>query len=205
MKVVFVGSNHNIQQMVDICQLHSLEVFGIVDGDYWNNTTHIDAVPVVGSESQWDWSSNYYYFVATNWTLGTDPVHQRNRQKRINHINLLQQNHIQCINLIHPTAVVPITCTLGNGIMIGANAVLGNHCRIGNHCQIREQSYLAHSATLGNNVILQVQSYIGSHVTVQDHSYVGIKSSIIARSAETLTIPDNSFIKSHSLITSVSG
>jgi UDP-3-O-[3-hydroxymyristoyl] glucosamine N-acyltransferase len=205
MKIVFVGCNHNIQQMTDICHGQGLTVVGILDHDYWNNTEQIGSVPVIGSEQQWNWSNEYAYFIATNWIPGNDTVHQRNQLKRINQINLLQKQKIQCVNLIHPTAVVPNTCTLGQGIMIGANSVLGNHCQIGDYCQIREQSYLAHSATLSTNVVLQVQSYIGAGVVIHDHSYIGIKSSIIPKSTDQLSIPANTFVKSHSLITSTPG
>lgn len=202
MKIVFVGSNHNIQQMTDICQSQGLEVVGILDHDYWLNTEHIGSVPVIGSEQDWNWSTEYSYFIATNWIPSNNPVHQRNQLKRINQIKLLQQQKVQCVNLIHPTAVVPNTCVLGQGVMIGANAVIGNFCHIGDYCQIREQSYLAHSATLGTNVILQVQAYVGTNVVVNDNSYIGIKSSIIPKSTDQLSIPANTFIKSHRLITS---
>jgi UDP-3-O-[3-hydroxymyristoyl] glucosamine N-acyltransferase len=154
MKVVFVGSNYNIRQMTDICYASGIEVGGILDHDFWKNTTHIDGVPVIGTEHDFHWSPEYSYFIATNWIPVNNSTHLRNQKKRHTQIQLLEQHHIQCINLIHPSAVVSNTCILGHGIMIGANAVIGNHCRIGNFCQIREQSYLAHSATLKENIVL---------------------------------------------------
>jgi UDP-3-O-[3-hydroxymyristoyl] glucosamine N-acyltransferase len=201
MQVIFVGSNYNIRQMTDICHARGIEIAGLLDQDYWNNTQHIDHVPVVGNEHRFDWSSDYKYFIATNWMPGAEPAHKRNQQKRIDQINLLKQHDIRCINLIHPTAVVPETCTLGVGVMIGAQVVLGNHCKIGDYCQIREQSYMAHSSTLGTNVVLQVQSYVGSNVVIHDNSYVGIKASIIPKTVDPLIIPKNSFIKAHSMVT----
>jgi UDP-3-O-[3-hydroxymyristoyl] glucosamine N-acyltransferase len=187
--------------MSDLCRAQGLTAIGILDQDYWNNTADIDTIPVIGNEYQFDWSDNYCYFIATNWIPSNDPIHQRNQAKRLKQINLLKQHNVQCINLIHPTAIVPDTCTLGQGIMIGANVIIGNHCAIGDYCQIREQSYLAHSSTLKNNVVLQVQSYTGTNVVVHENSYIGIKSSIIPKNSGQLTIPSNSFVKSHSLVT----
>jgi len=205
MQVIFVGSNHNIRQLTDICTALKLDVAGILDQDYWNNTQHIDHVPVIGSETNWTWSDRYCYFIATNWIPDINLVNQRNQQKRLDQIDLINRHQVQCINLIHPTAIVPDTCELGAGIMIGANVVVGNYCKIGDYCQVREQSYLAHSSTLGRNVVLQVQSYIGSSVTVEDHGYIGIKSSVIAKLPNPLILPKNSFVKSHSYVTNPPG
>jgi len=203
MKVVFVGSNQNIRQLTDICHARGYEVVGILDQDYWTNVSQLDTIPIIGSEIDWTWSTEYSYFIATNWVPGSEPVNQRNQQKRQSLIQLLKQHRVSCINLIHPAAVVPATCKLGHGIFIGANAVLANHCEIGDYCQIREQSYLAHAVTLGQNVVLQVQTYIGSGVVVEDNSYIGIKSSVIPPSVwpADLTVPENTFVKAHSLVT----
>lgn len=199
--IVFVGSNHNITQMVDICCANNLKIAGIVDQDYWNNTSDIHGVPVIGSEYSFDWNSKYHYFIATNWTPVRFDFSVRDRAKRARLIELLKQQDIQCINLIHPTAIVPNTCQLGTGMMIGAGVIIGNYSVLGDYCQVREQSYLAHHCRVDFNSVLQVQSYTGHNVLISNNCYIGIKASIINNDVDPIIIPPNSFVKSHSLIT----
>ena len=198
--VVFIGSNYNLLQMVDLVRLQGRELVGIIDSDYYNNTEHICGVAVVGSEETWDWGQDYEYFVATNWSP-RDSVQERNRVKRVAQITQIKNQKVDCINLIHPTSIVPETVQLGQGIMIGAGAILGNDCHIGDFCQIREQSYLAHNTTLSENIIVQVKAYIGAGVTIKEQSYIGKRASIIPTESTGLVVPANSFVKSHSLYT----
>lgn len=199
--IVFVGSNANILQMVDNAQSNGRKVAGIIDADYYNNTTDIDGVPVIGSELDWNWSLEYDYFLATSWVPYNKPLHQRNKQKRFEQINLLESHRVQCINLIHKSAIIPPTCNIGTGVMIGAYAVLGNHVTVGDYAQVREQSYLAHSASIGANSTVQVQAYIGRDVQLGEYCYIGVRASIVPAQAEPIQIDDNTFIKSNTMVT----
>lgn len=206
MKLVFVGSNQNIAQLVDTAQANNIQIAGIIDQDYWGNTPALDGVPVIGTELAWDWTQDFVYFVATNWMPGPAPGNQRNQQKRAGHRSLLATHGIRAINLVHPQAWVAPTCQLSQGIFVGAMAVIGNHCKIGAYCQIREQSYVAHGAVLGQNVVLQVQGYVGSEVIIGDNCYLGIKSSVIPRTWPAgVVVPTNTFVKSHSMVVKTPG
>jgi UDP-3-O-[3-hydroxymyristoyl] glucosamine N-acyltransferase len=200
--IIFIGSNSNLRQLIDICELNKVKIEGVLDQDYWGNTETLQGLPVIGSENTFNFSNSYDYFIATSWTPPNTEISLRDRKKRFEQMVLLKHKKIECVNIIHPSAVVPSTVKLGHGIMIGANTVIGNYVNISNYCQIREQSYLAHHCEIEQNTILQVQSYVGSCCKIGSNCYVGIKSSIIPNiSTEILTLPEWSFVKSHSLCT----
>jgi acetyltransferase-like isoleucine patch superfamily enzyme len=200
--IIFIGSNSNLKQMIDICELNKVKIEGILDQDYWGNTETLQGLPVIGNENTFNFSDSYDYYIATNWTPYQIDWSIRDRKKRLAQIALIENKKIRCVNLIHPSAVVPSTVVLGHSIMIGAYAVIGNHVILSNYCQIREHSYLAHTSEIAQNTILQVQSYVGSYCKIGSNCYVGIKSSIIPNiPKEILTLPEWSFVKAHSLCT----
>lgn len=200
--IVFVGSNGNLLQMVDNTHSTGRTVAGIVDSDYYGNTSHIENIPIIGSELDFRWTNQYDYFLATSWfsTLNDD-VLIRGAEKRKRLIEVLLQNNITCTSLVHSRAYVPATCSIGQGVMIGVDAVLGNYVQVGDFAQIREQSYVAHEAQIGRSTVIQVGCYIGSEAEIGDESYIGVRATVVPQIGHKLIIPKNSFIKSRSLVT----
>lgn len=194
--LIFVGSNANMSQMTDLARLQGYTNLTIIDHDYYGNTDAIEGIPVIGSEQSHRWSSQNDYFMAVSWFPEKTDLQKRNKQKRQRLIELLAQEKITCVNLLHPTAIIPGTVILGQGLMICAGAIIGNHSVINNFVQIREHAYLAHHATIGHGSIIQVYGYVGSHISLGPDCYVGIRASCVQQHSH---ISDHSFIKSHEL------
>lgn len=191
-EIVFLGSNHNLQQMVDLCQLNGLAVRGIVDSDYYKNTSAICNVPVIGSELDYAFGTDVVYFNAVNWAPGSSNA--RNVAKHQLMCNLINQLNLTTTNLIHPSAIVPKTAIVGTNVLIGAYAILGNYVTVGDFAQIREQSYVAHNTNIQERVILQVQGYVGSNITVGADSYLAVKSAVVS-TVDRGIVPPNTFVR----------
>lgn len=190
--VIFLGCNHNLQQMVDICQHNGLTVRGIIDSDYYNNTAVICNVPVIGSENDYVFDRNVVYFNAVNWAPGSS--NSRNVVKHQSMCSIIDQLSLTTTNLIHPTAIVPETVNIGTNVLIGAYAILGNYVTLGNYVQVREQSYVAHNTKLEDRVVLQVQGYVGSKINVGADCYLAVKSTIISKVAHGI-VPPGTFVR----------
>lgn len=190
--VIFLGSNHNILQMTDICEAMGLTVYGIVDSDYHGNCDEICGVPVIGSEQTFNFDKTSVYFNAVNAMPYTSHIRNQNKRRMFN--QLIETRGLDTVNLIHPTAIIPRTVRMGSNNMVCAQAIIGNNVTIGDHCQIREQSYVAHDARIHNDVVIQVQSYVGAGVEIMSGSYVAVKASIIPYGADR-QLPENTFIK----------
>lgn len=81
---------------------------------------------------------------------------------------------------VHPSALVPITATMGNNVMISARAVIGDHVKIGEetiigagctiddgveigaHCRIDAHVSIYSGTKIGNRVIIQAGAVLGS-------------------------------------------
>ena len=203
--VVFLGSNGNILQMLDIVHSEGRTVAGIVDSDYWGNTDTIKGIPVIGSELEWSWSNEYDYFVAAGWSYPNNEVQHRCFRKRDHYIRLLEEQGIACTNIIHSRAWVPDTVALGQNIMICADVIVQNEVVICDHAQVREQSYLAHNCIIGKNSVISAGAYIGNMVQVGEHAYIGVRATIVPKADpwvdHVVTIAQGAFVKSCAMVT----
>ena len=196
-ELILVGSNHNLRQLVDAAHGMGYTILGVLDHDYFGNQTEIADIKIIGSEKTHDFDHDHDYFVATNWIADRSSVQKRNLSRRQDLMQRLMAFNL--VNIIHPRAKVADSVVMGKGIFVGADAQIGHGVSIGDGAQIKEQSYTAHDVEIGAGVVLQVQSYVGAWVRIGLGSYVGVGARLVP--AGKMIIRDNSFIKSHSMIT----
>lgn len=80
--------------------------------------------------------------------------------------------------VIHATAWVSPTATLGAGSVVLAGAVINSGVRVGRHCIINSRACIEHDATLGDFVHAAPGSIVAGGAGVGDGSYLGIGSLI---------------------------
>lgn len=189
--LVFLGTNSNLIQYVDICQLNQIPIHGVIDNDYFGNTASLDGVPVIGTEQSvcfQTMAKDFDFFVAANPV----PENPRDVNKRKKFIALLEQHNIQCANIIDPGSRISSMASIGHGTFIGFGASISGHTTIGNYCQFHAQSIVAHHCRVGNNVTLQRKAMIGTGSTVGDNAFIGVNS--LCHRLPGLTIGKNAVI-----------
>ena len=193
-ELIFIGHSANIQRLVDIAEL-DYSIIGIIDDNYYGNTTKLDNIPVIGTELDIENTlikyPNAVFFVVP--PLRTSADWSQINSKRQGMIDRAEAYKLPLINIIHPTAIVPKTTKLGYNIFLGPYTVLQNYVTINDYSFIKEQVCLAHHCLIEKNVMLSSQCYIGSNVTIGENSYIGIKSSVIA-SDNNLTVGKNCLV-----------
>jgi acyl-[acyl carrier protein]--UDP-N-acetylglucosamine O-acyltransferase len=172
-------------RLTDISKAHNITVDGIIDHDYYENTDHIQGIPIIGSEKTFfnknldQLKNDYNFFIATNWHPTRDDIAIRNREKRKYLINVVKELNLPCINLIHPSAVVSEMCVLGQGIFIGALSMIDNDVILKDFSAVKEQARVCHGSSIGENSIVQSFCYVGSDSQIHDNVYCGIHSIIL--------------------------
>ena len=68
---------------------------------------------------------------------------------------------------IHPTAIIPVTATLGTNVAIGAHVVVGEHCKIGSNTTIHPGTVLGDYVDIGNNTLIY------PNVTFREYCRIG--------------------------------
>ena len=125
-------------------------------------------------------------------------------RKRV--VNCLKKGGAQFLTLIHPTAIVTETATLGEGVIVCPFATVSDHCQLGDFVLMNFYSSCGHDAKIGNYCVLSPYStingyatvedevFLGTHSTVAPYKRVGRRTRISANSAAMYDIPALSFV-----------
>lgn len=176
--IVFLGSSDQIIEMKETCDLLGLKVAGIIDDDYYGNTTDLNGIPYIGGETTVDWTSlrlDHDFFIPVN----PIPNIPRNVAKRRQMIDLVERLHLPCVNIIDPQSRVSPSAKLGKGIFVGYSAYVAYQADIADHCQVHYNAAVAHNVVMGKNTILQRAGVITSDVTTGENVYIGLCARVL--------------------------
>src|SRR5699024_4873246 len=107
------------------------------------------------------------------------------------------------LSIIHPTAVISPSATIGYGIVIMPNAVINEDSKIGDHsivntasiiehdCQIENYVHISPNATLTGAVRVGEGTHIGAGATIIPTKHLGKWSTIGAGAVVNKNIPSN--------------
>jgi UDP-perosamine 4-acetyltransferase len=110
--------------------------------------------------------------------------------------NFCKKNNIKLTKAIHPSAIISITSTIGEGVAIMAGAIINPNTIIGDNTVINTGAIIDHNNIIGNNVFIQIGAKLAGNVVVHDNTIVGMGSNIL----EKLEIGSNSIIGAGSVV-----
>ena len=156
---VFVELLTEIFRKVD----HSFSIQGFIDSDCGKHGLEIYGYPVLGDIS-WLMNTQEEYCVASF----VNPSAKKELFEQ-----LVGMENLQFPNIIHPSASISITATLGIGNIIGQNVLINAEAKIGNYNHINYSTTIGHNCIIGNYNSLygSVGLYGSSKVT--DQVFVG--------------------------------
>lgn len=112
----------------------------------------------------------------------------------------------QSINLIHPSAIISKSVSMGEGNAVMAGSVINSSVKIGNHCIINTSSSIDHdceiedfvhispSAALAGNVKILEGAQVGIGACVRQNITIGRWSIVGAGAVVLKDVPDNSTV-----------
>ncbi|KAA3625568.1 MAG: hypothetical protein DWQ08_09185 [Proteobacteria bacterium] len=89
------------------------------------------------------------------------------------------ESKFQFCSLVHPSAHVSRTATIGSGVIIGANAVILSHSRIADHAIILANATVSHHARVGSYSTVAAGATLAGLTTIGSNTFVGINASIL--------------------------
>lgn len=82
------------------------------------------------------------------------------------------------LTLIHPTAIVAATATIGSGSILCPYAVVSDSARVGRHVLLNYHASLGHDASAGDFAVLSPYAAIGGNAHVDDDVFMGMHASV---------------------------
>ena len=117
---------------------------------------------------------------------------------RMHYLNRLIKAGFQIPNIIHRTAFVSDSATLGTGIFVDVNSVIATDVKVGSGCIVNACAFIAHDARLYDGVNVCPNAAFAGNVTVGENTFIGLGSSIINH----VTIGSNSVVAAGSAVIS---
>ena len=82
------------------------------------------------------------------------------------------------LTLIHPTAIVTPSATIGLGSILCPFSLASDSCRLGRFSLMNYHSSLGHDATAGDFSVLSPYATLGGHAHIEDDVFLGLHSSV---------------------------
>ncbi|CAB4133535.1 NeuD_NnaD, sugar O-acyltransferase, sialic acid O-acetyltransferase NeuD family [uncultured Caudovirales phage] len=178
--LIFLGSNIAMEVFSYACENLGIEVYGIMDNDYYGNMESYYGIPVIDTEESLKdteklqyYRDNFNFFCASNWIPTTDAVSVRNRLKRDNLINLIESYNLNCISIIDSCAKILKSTKIGRGCFIDGYINILPRVTIGDYTNIYTFSHVGHDTIIGKNCVIQRYCAVPSDSIVEDNVFFG--------------------------------
>jgi len=93
----------------------------------------------------------------------------------------MEQNQVELIKVIHPTAFVAADAIIRKGSQILVNASVCPEVTVGEACILNTASSVDHESVLGNGVHIAPGAVLAGCVTVGDHTLIGPGAVVVPR------------------------
>ena len=99
--------------------------------------------------------------------------------------------------IVHPTAHVSGSATLGAGTIVGARVVVGAHTAIGRHVIVNRGALIGHHTRIGDHVSVQSGANVAGLCTIGDATYLGMGALIL----NTVSVGSHSVVAAGAVVT----
>ena len=82
------------------------------------------------------------------------------------------------LTLIHPTAIVASTASIGEGSIVSPYAIVSDSARVGAFVLMNYQSSLGHDASAGDYAVLSPYATLGGNAHIGDDVFMGLHASV---------------------------
>jgi sugar O-acyltransferase (sialic acid O-acetyltransferase NeuD family) len=147
-------------------------IAGLVDDDPALQGTKLDGIAVLGTIDRLPSLARVHRIHRAVIAIGNNSI-----RKRL--ADIARAAGLRLPVLIHPSAVVSPTATLGDGTVVMAGAIVGSHARIGELAILNTRASIDHDCMLGDCVHIAPGAILTGNVTVGNGVLIGAGSTII--------------------------
>jgi sugar O-acyltransferase (sialic acid O-acetyltransferase NeuD family) len=91
---------------------------------------------------------------------------------------LLQGRGARFLTLVHPTAVVAPSASMGEGVVLCPYSVVSDSTRVGRFALINYHASLGHDSSIGDFAVLSPYATLGGGAAAEDDVFLGLHASI---------------------------
>lgn len=186
-KVVFLGAGGIAIVAAEIARFRGLEIVGFLDDRAEKRGTLFCGAPVLG---------DFDMLPALRQDVPQAVVAFGNCRGRINTALKVLSYGFSLPNLIHPSAVVSQSASIGQGAIIMPGTIINSGSRIGSNIILNTAASIDHECSIGDGVHIAPGARLAGLVTVGNATWIGIGSVI----RESVHIGNNVLVGAGSLV-----
>lgn len=203
-KLLIYGAGGFCKVALDIIKQRGMyKVCGILDRKY-PDISEVCGVPVIAGNSPEEFER---LFNEGYTNIFNAVAFDGNRHCRKEPYEKLKEVGFNFVNIIHNSAIIEPSITMGEGNLIAAGAIIGSEAVIGNNCIINAGAIISHDciisdschiasgAVLGGNVIVGENTLIGQGCTIYKDITIGSNVVIMNGANVFRNIPDNTIVE----------
>jgi sugar O-acyltransferase (sialic acid O-acetyltransferase NeuD family) len=165
--VIILGANFLGRSAKEIFESNGNVVYCFLDDNKKLHNTEIDTVTVLGSTDDDGFlkliGKKCEAFVAVD-----------DNKLRKNLVAMLQEvRHVQPVNAIHKSAIIPASADIGHGNFIDAGVTIGVGAKVENQCLLHAGVIIGAEASIGNFVQLGAGSIVNAGAVIEDEVFIG--------------------------------
>jgi sugar O-acyltransferase (sialic acid O-acetyltransferase NeuD family) len=167
--VYVIGAGDHAKVIAEIIEQQGHRIAGFLDdNEAMHNQTFLGH-PIVGSIA----SSKHLPSDGLVLAIGSNII----RRKLIQQLASIKSD--LWLRVVHPSAVVAPSASIGHGSMIVAGAVLNPDARVGNHCIINTGATVDHDCVIGDYAHIAPGVNLAGGVKVGEGALIGIGACVL--------------------------
>jgi acetyltransferase EpsM len=191
--LLILGTRTLAAEIADLANdTEAFRVAGFVENmDRGKAGTELDGLPIF-------WVDELDRFVDSHWVVCGLATTQRSR-----FVDQVTGFGARFATVVHPSARVSATSTIGEGTIVSAGSIIAAHTTIGRHVLVNRGALIGHHTDIGDYVSVQpganvagacrigAGTYVGIGAIVLDHLSIGSGAVIGAGAVVTKDVPPN--------------
>jgi UDP-perosamine 4-acetyltransferase len=168
--VILIGGGGHAKQIIEIIKsCGDYHIVGITDNNPLKKKMLVGGVPVIGNDEV---LHHYYKKGVRRAFISLGSVDDTNA--RINLYKMLKEMGFELINVIHASALVSPSVTLGTGNAIMAGSIINAHTTLGSNCIINTGAIVEHDCIIHDHVHIATGAKLAGGVTIHEGSHIGL-------------------------------
>ena len=175
-----------LQWAMDINEkTHRWCFFGFLDYDEHMLEGKTAVAEIIGNDDNYEIQENDEFICAVGDGVLREKI-----------INRMKARGAKFINLIHPTAIVARSATLGEGVVVYPYALITADTKIGNGCIINMNCSIGHDVDMGDYCTISPNCNITGKCIIGKHVFMGVGVQII----QSMKVENDAYICAGSVV-----
>lgn len=165
--LIIVGAGGHAKVVISTALATSKKIYGFLDDNPALQGKTLSGYPILGGTD---------LLHAHDVTSGIFGLGSNAKRKYVVHS---ERAFDRWETLIHPTAFIHPSATIGKGTVIFAGAIIQPDVKIGEHCIINTGATIDHDCIIGDYVHLAPGVHLAGGVRIGEGSFLGIASAVV--------------------------